>query len=267
MNGEKVTVPRIIQMKQKGEKIAALTAYDCLMASILDEAGLDIILVGDSAGMVVAGCLTTLPVTMEEMLYHTKAVARGVKRALVVADMPFLSFQINPEKALENAGRFLKEAGAEAVKLEGGREMAQTIKKIVDSGIPVMGHPGLTPQSVNKFGGYGLRGKTEDEAEKLLQDARVLEKVGVFSIVLEKIPADLAKKVTESVGVPTIGIGAGRYCDGQVLVTHDMLGLFEKFKPKFVRRYAELGREIREACRRYTEDVKRGDFPSEKESY
>lgn len=267
MNGEKVTVPRIIQMKQKGEKIAALTAYDCLMASILDEAGLDIILVGDSAGMVVAGYLTTLPVTMEEMLYHTKAVARGVKRALVVADMPFLSFQINPEKALENAGRFLKEAGAEAVKLEGGREMAQTIKKIVDSGIPVMGHLGLTPQSVNKFGGYGLRGKTEDEAEKLLQDARVLEKVGVFSIVLEKIPADLAKKVTESVGVPTIGIGAGRYCDGQVLVTHDMLGLFEKFKPKFVRRYAELGREIREACRRYTEDVKRGDFPSEKESY
>jgi len=267
MNGEKVTVPRIIEMKERGEKIAALTAYDCLMASMLDEAGLDIILVGDSAGMVVAGYSTTLPVTMEEMLYHTKAVARGVKRALVVADMPFLSFQINPERALENAGRFLKEAGAEAVKLEGGREMAETIKKIVDSGIPVMGHLGLTPQSVNKFGGYGLRGKTEDEAEKLLQDARVLEEVGVFSIVLEKIPADLAKKVTESVGVPTIGIGAGKYCDGQVLVTHDMLGLFEKFKPKFVRRYAELGREIREACRKYTEDVKKGDFPSEKESY
>jgi len=256
-----------MEMKGRGEKIAALTAYDATMASLLDEAGLDLILVGDSAAMVVAGYETTLPMTLEAMLYHTAAVRRGVKRALLVADMPFLSYQVTVEEAVRNAGRFFQEAGAEAVKVEGGEEMADTIRRLTAVGMPVLGHLGLTPQSIRKFGGYLLQGKTEQEAECLLRDAQILTEAGVFAIVLEKIPAQVAKKITDAVSVPTIGIGAGPHCDGQILVTHDMLGLFEKFRPKFARRYAELARVIRQACSGYVEDVKRGAFPSLEESY
>jgi len=267
MNVKKVTVPTLLEMKRTGEKIAALTAYDYLLASLLDEAGIDIILVGDSGAMVFAGYETTLPITMEEMLYHTRAVVRGVKRALVVADMPFLSFQISPEEALRNAGRFLKEGGAEGVKIEGGRGMAETVRRITSVGIPVMGHLGLTPQSIHQFGGYPVRATEKSEAEGLVEDALALQEAGVFSIVLEKIPAGLAREVTHRLRVPTIGIGAGKDCDGQILVTHDMLGLFEKFKPKFVRRYAELGRDIRKACAKYAEDVKAKRFPDAEESF
>lgn len=267
MDKKKVTVPSLKEMKQRGEKIVALTAYDFLLASILDEAGVDIILVGDSGAMVFAGYETTLPITMDEMIYHVKAVSRGTKRALLVADMPFLSFQITPEETIKNAGRFLKEAYAEAVKVEGGQPMAETIQKMVRVGIPVMGHLGLTPQSIHQFGGYKIRGSNSTDAQKIVEDAVILEQAGVFSIVLEKVPTELAKEVTEKVSVPTIGIGAGKYCDGQVLVTHDMLGLFEKFRPKFVRRYAELGAEIRRVCKRFTTDVKEGKFPNADESY
>jgi 3-methyl-2-oxobutanoate hydroxymethyltransferase len=254
-------------MKAQGEKIAALTAYDYLMALFLDDAGIDLILVGDSGAMVFSGYESTIPITVDEMIYHTKAASRGIKRALLVADMPFLSFQISPEEALRNAGRFIKEGGAEAVKVEGGEPMAETVRRIVNAGIPVMGHLGLTPQSINRFGGYKVQARTEPEVDKLISDAIALEQAGVFSIVLEKIPATAAKKVTETVTVPTIGIGAGPHCDGQILVTHDILGLFEKFRPRFVRVYAELGREIREACARYTEDVKLIKFPGPEESY
>ncbi|HEC31623.1 MAG TPA: 3-methyl-2-oxobutanoate hydroxymethyltransferase [Deltaproteobacteria bacterium] len=263
----KVTVPEIMAMKKRGEKIACLTAYDYLMATLLDRAGVDLILVGDSVGMVVAGYKTTIPVTMDAIIYHTQAVARGIRRALLVTDMPFLSFQVSIEKTVENAGRCLKEGGAEAVKLEGGAPMAETIRRLVDLGIPVMGHLGLTPQSINKFGGYRLRAKDKDEAKRLLTDAKILQEAGVFSIVLEKVPAALAKKVTENVQVPTIGIGAGPDCDGQILVTHDMLGLFEEFKPKFVRRYVELGKAMRSAFEQYVADVKESKFPSLQESY
>jgi len=255
---KKVTVPEIIVYKNRGEKIAALTAYDFLMASILDEVGIEIILVGDSAGMVVAGDATTLSIGMEEMLYHTRIVSRAVKRALVVADMPFLSYQISFEKAVENAGRFLKEGQAEAIKIEGGEPFAELIRKLTSIGIPVMGHIGLIPQSVHKFGGYKLQGKSPDNAQRLKKEAKILEEAGVFSIVLEKIPFSLAKEITESVNVPTIGIGAGPYCDGQILVTHDLLGIFEKFKPKFVRRYAEVGQIMRKAFENYKNDVKKG---------
>lgn len=264
---KKVTVPSLMEMRQRGEKIAALTAYDATMGALLDEAGLDLILVGDSAAMVVAGYDTTLPMTIDAMLYHTAAVRRGVKRALLVADMPFLSYQVTAAEAVRNAGRFFQEAGAEAVKVEGGQEMAETIRRLTDVGMPVLGHLGLTPQSIRKFGGYVLQGKTAQEAERLVGDAQALVAAGVFAIVLEKIPAEVAKTITESVSVPTIGIGAGPYCDGQILVTHDMLGLFEKFRPKFARRYAELARVIRQACSGYVEDVKRGQFPSLEESY
>jgi len=267
MEPKKITVPIIMQMKAQNEKIAALTAYDYLMALFLDDAGIDIILVGDSGAMVFSGYETTLPITVDEMIYHTKAASRGIKRALLVADMPFLSFQISPEEALRNAGRFIKEGGAEAVKMEGGEAIAETVHRVVNAGIPVMGHLGLTPQSVNRFGGYKVQARTEDEVEKLIADAIALEQAGAFSIVLEKIPGTAAKRVTETVKIPTIGIGAGRFCDGQILVTHDILGLFEKFRPRFVRVYAELGREIREACARYTEDVKMSKFPGQEESY
>ena len=267
METKKVTVPIIMQMKEKGEKISALTAYDYLMALYLDDAGLDLILVGDSGAMVFSGYDTTIPITVDEMIYHCRAASRGVKRALLVADMPFLSYQISPEDALRNAGRFIKEGGAEAVKLEGGESMAETVHRIVNAGIPVMGHLGLTPQSINKFGGYKVQARTEEAVDRLISDAIALEQAGAFSIVLEKIPAIAAKKVTEKLKVPTVGIGAGPHCDGQILVTHDILGLFEKFRPKFIRIYAELGLEIREACARYVEDVKTGDFPSNKESY
>lgn len=264
---EKVTLPQLLQMKQKGEKIVCLTAYDWLLASLLDNAGIDLILVGDSASMVFAGHDTTLPITMEQMLYHTQAVSRGVKRALVIADMPFLSFQVDPKGALYNAGRFLKEGGAEGVKIEGGEPMAETVRTLTQVGIPVMGHLGLTPQSIQAFGGYRLRGKTEQEAEQLKKDAKILEEAGAFAIVLEKIPKELAKEITRSLSIPTIGIGAGSHCDGQILVTPDMLGFFTAFKPKFVRLYAHLAEEIQRAVSQYIADVKSGTYPSKEESY
>jgi 3-methyl-2-oxobutanoate hydroxymethyltransferase len=217
--------------------------------------------------MVFSGYETTLPVTMEEMIYHTKAVRRGVKRALLIADMPFLSYQTSPEDALVNAGRFLQEAGAEAVKIEGGRQMVETIEKLTGVGIPVMGHLGLTPQSIHQFGGYGVRGTSQEEAQHLIQDAQAIEEAGCFSLVLEKIPSDLAGTITQQLKIPTIGIGAGPHCDGQVLVVYDMLGLFEKFQPKFVRRYAQIAEELRRAFGAYIQDVKGGEFPGPKESY
>jgi 3-methyl-2-oxobutanoate hydroxymethyltransferase len=264
---EKMTVPKIIEMKAKGEKIACLTAYDSLLASLLDASGMDIILVGDSAAMVYAGHDTTLPITMDEMLYHTKAVTRGVKRALVIADMPFLSFQITPERAVENAGRFLQQGRAAGVKMEGGKPIADTVRRLTDIGIPVMGHLGLTPQSIGIFGGYRLRGKTESEAVSIREDAKALEQAGVFAVVLEKIPSALAAEVTKSISIPTIGIGAGPDCDGQILVTPDMLGLFEAFKPKFVRQYAALAETIRNAATGFMKDVKSGGYPSGEESF
>jgi 3-methyl-2-oxobutanoate hydroxymethyltransferase len=267
MSIKKVTTGDLAEMKEKGEKITMLTAYDCLMASQLDECGIDLILVGDSVGNVLLGYENTIPVTMDEMIHHCSAVVRGVKRAMVIGDMPFMSYQASIEEAVRNAGRFLKEAGAEAVKLEGGSEFFDAIKKIVESGIPVMGHLGLTPQSVYKFGGYGVRGGDERQALKMLEDAKGLEEAGVFSIVLEKIPAVLAKKITKQSGIPTIGIGAGVDCDGQVLVTHDMLGLFEKFKPKFSKRYSEIGKKMKKCYKKYIEEVKEKKFPSEEHSY
>lgn len=267
MSIRKVTIGDLVEMKEKGEKITVLTAYDCLMASQLDECGIDLILVGDSVGNVLLGYKNTIPVTMDEMIHHCSAVSRGVKRAMIIGDMPFMSYQASVEEAVKNAGRFLKEAGAEAVKLEGGREVYDTIRLIVEAGIPVMGHLGLTPQSIYKFGGYGTRGETEEQALKILEDAKGLEEAGVFSIVLEKIPAVLAKKITKQSGVPTIGIGAGVDCDGQVLVTHDMLGIFEKFTPKFSKRYSEIGKEMKKCYRRYIEEVKEKKFPAEEHSY
>ncbi len=264
---KKITVPRILSMKAAGEKIACLTAYDCVMASLLDEAGVELILVGDSGAMVFAGHQTTLPITMDQMIYHTQAVSRSVKRALVIGDMPFLSFQISVEEAVRNAGRFLKEGGSDGVKVEGGEIVAETIHRLVKVGIPVMGHLGLTPQSVHAFGGYGLRGKQKEEARQLKKDAKILEEAGAFAIVLEKIPASLSREVTRSLKIPTIGIGAGPHCDGQILVTHDILGLFETFKPKFARRYAELAKTIRSAASKYVGDVKSGDLPSPGESF
>jgi 3-methyl-2-oxobutanoate hydroxymethyltransferase len=263
---DKVTAT-VFQRLKSQEKIAVLTAYDCLVAQLLDETGIDAVLVGDSVGMVFSGYQTTLSVTMDEMIYHTKAVRRGVKRALLIGDMPFMSYQTSPEDAVANAGRFLQEAGAEAVKIEGGREMVETIDKLTQVGIPVMGHLGLTPQSIHQFGGYRIRGKSQEEAQRLIQDAHAIEEAGCFSVVLEKIPSNLAQEVTQQLKIPTIGIGAGPHCDGQVLVVHDMLGLFERFKPKFVRRYARMAEEMRTAFRAYIQDVKRGKFPSQEESY
>lgn len=267
MAEKKVTISDLAEMKKKGEKITMLTAYDYLMASQLDNCGIDLILVGDSVGNVLLGYENTIPVTMDEMIHHCRAVTRGVKRAMVIGDMPFMSYQASAEEAVRNAGRFLKEAGVEAVKLEGGKEVYKTIKMIVDSGIPVMGHLGLTPQSVYKLGGYGVRGEDKEQALKMLEDAIGLEEAGVFSIVLEKIPAKLAKKITQQISIPTIGIGAGVDCDGQVLVTHDMLGLFERFKPKFSKRYAEVGKEMKRCYRKYIEEVKNKVFPAEEHSY
>ena len=264
---KKITVPAIIKMKRDGEKIAMLTAYDALMAGIVDISGVDIILVGDSAGMVMGGRENTLSVTMEEMLHYTRAVHSAVERALLVADMPFLSYQISPEQALQNAGRFLQEAGAEAVKIEGGAPMAETVRRLVSVGIPVMGHLGLTPQSMHQLGGYKVQGKLREKAEELLRDALSLQEAGAFSLVLEKVPATLAEEISKALKIPTIGIGAGRHCDGQVLVTHDMLGLFRKFRPKFVRRYAELGDAMERAVKNYISDVKENAFPDDSESY
>ena len=267
MTEEKTTVRSFVKFKKRGEKIVMLTAYDFFTARILDQIGMDAVLVGDSVNMVLYGSPNTLSITMDQMVYHTKAVSSSVKKALVLADMPFLSYQASTEEAVLNAGRFLKEGGADAVKIEGGLEMADTIKRIIEVGIPVMGHIGLTPQSINKFGGYVVRGKSEKERNYLTESARALEEIGCFSILLESVPKALAREITRAAGVPTIGIGAGIDCDGQVLVVNDILGLFEDFKPKFVRRYAELGKEIRKACKSFLGDVKSGKFPSEEESY
>ncbi len=263
----RVTVRTLQRMKQSGDTIVCLTAYDALLARLLDRSGIDLILVGDSAGMVMAGRKDTLGVTLDEMLHFTRWAAEGVERAMLVADMPFLTYQVNPDEAVRNAGRFLAEGGAEAVKVEGGRTIAPTIQRLVSIGIPVMGHLGLTPQSINAFGGYQLQAVDEAARERLLTDARLLEEVGCFSIVLEKIPADLAEEVSGAISIPTIGIGAGAGCDGQILVTHDMLGLFTDFKPKFVRRYAELATDIEAAVTRFVDDVREGTFPAPEESY
>lgn len=264
---DKITIKSFIQMKRQGEKIAVLTAYDFFTAKILDEIGIDSILVGDSANMVFYGAKTTLSMTMGQMLYHTKAVSSATRRALVIGDMPFLSYQTSVSDAIFNAGLFLKEGGAEAVKIEGGMEMIDTIKKIISVGIPVMGHIGLIPQSIHRFGGYHTQGKDEKSKKYLLESAKGLEQAGCFSMVLEAMPAELTKEITQSISIPTIGIGAGVHCDGQVLVVNDLLGLFDEFKPKFVRRYAHLSEEIRKACKEYLKDVKAESFPSEEESY
>ncbi len=261
----KITTRDIVERKGK-EKIVMVTAYDFTTSRIVDEAGVDIILVGDSLGMVVLGYETTIPVTMDEMIHHTKAVVRGRKRALVVFDMPFLSYQTGKHDAVRNAGRALKETGCEAVKVEGGREQFDTVKAMVDAGIPVMGHVGLQPQSVNVYGGYVLRGKGR-EAERILEDARAIEEAGAFAVVLEKIPSPLAKRITDELSIPTIGIGAGPYCDGQVLVFHDIVGLFEEFKPKFVKRYANVGEVLRKAVSSFIDEVKSGKFPDKEHSF
>jgi len=263
----KVTTEELRRMKTRGEPISVLTAYDYTSALLMDQSGIDVILVGDSVGTVVQGHDTTIPVTLDQMVYHTRCVARAVKRALLVADMPFLSFQVSSEEALRNAGRLLQEGGAEAVKVEGGQPVYETVRRLTGVGIPVVGHLGLTPQSIHQFGTYRTRGKDPGEAQRILADAKVLAQAGAFALVLEKVPAALAAEVTRSIAIPTIGIGAGVGCDGQVLVSHDMLGLFEKFRPRFVRRYAELGAAMRDAFRRYREDVKAGKFPDPHEAY
>ncbi|MEO0225558.1 MAG: 3-methyl-2-oxobutanoate hydroxymethyltransferase [candidate division WOR-3 bacterium] len=261
-----ITIQTLQAMKERGEKITALTAYDYGTARILDEAGIELILVGDSAANVFGGEDTTLGITLNEMLYHTRIVARAVKNALVVADMPFMSFQVSTSRTVENAGKFMK-VGAQAVKLEGCKPVLKTIERLVAFGIPVMGHIGLLPQSVHKLGGYRLQGKTEKEQKQLLEEAKLLETSGCFAIVLEKIPADLARRITAEIKIPTIGIGAGPDCDGQILVIHDILGMFEDFKPKFVKRYAEVGKIIREAVIKYRDEVKTKKFPDQDHSF
>jgi 3-methyl-2-oxobutanoate hydroxymethyltransferase len=266
-----VTTRRLLDMKQNGEKIAMLTAYDFTMARILDRSGVDAILVGDSASNVFAGHNTTLPMTVEEMIYHAKAVVRGVQaetgRAMIVVDMPFMSYQLSPEEALRNAGKIMKEHECDALKVEGGKVIAEAVKRITDVGIPVMGHLGLMPQSIYKYGSYKVRAQEDAEARQLLEDAKILEEAGAFAIVLEKIPSALAGEVSRSLTIPTIGIGAGPQCDGQVLVINDMLGLSTDFRPRFVRRYADLSSIIEGAVRSYVEDVRQNSFPSEDESY
>lgn len=265
-NARKVTTRRLIEMKQRGEKIAMLTAYDYSSALIVDGAGIDVILVGDSASNVMAGNVTTLPITLDQMIYHAKSVIKGTKRALVVVDMPFGSYQGNSKEALASAIRIMKESHAEAVKMEGGSEIHESVERILSAGIPVMGHLGLTPQSINKFGTYNVRAKEEAEAEKLVADAKMLEEIGCFAIVLEKIPAALTARVVKELSIPIIGIGAGP-ADGQVLVMHDMLGINKGFSPRFLRRYADLAEVMNSAIGRYVEDVKSTDFPNEAESY
>jgi 3-methyl-2-oxobutanoate hydroxymethyltransferase len=264
---KRITTKTVLAMKQKGEKIAMLTAYDYTTARLLDEAGIDIILVGDSVANVFQGLETTIPVTIDEIIYHTKVVRRAIKRAMLVADMPFMSYQVDIKEAVRNAGRLLKESGAEAVKMEGGKRIVPLIEQLVDIGIPVMGHLGLTPQSIYKFGTYEVRARETAEAKQLIDDAKRLDDAGVFGIVLEKIPDSLAAKVSKSVSCATIGIGAGAGCDGQVLVTNDMLGMNEQFKPRFVRQYTNLSETMRTAFKSYISDVKSAKFPSKKESY
>lgn len=263
----KFTVTSFQNAKSKGEKISMLTAYDYTTAQLLDEAGVDSILVGDSLGMTMLGYETTLEVTMDDMIHHTKAVVRGTKNALVIGDMPFLSYHVSIEETIRNAGRFIKEAGAQAVKLEGGREMVDKIKALVAAKIPVIGHLGLTPQSVNMFGGFKVQGKGAEQAQEILDDARALEAAGVFAIVLECVPSALAKKITEAIGIPTIGIGAGADCDGQVLVIQDVLGMYTGLQPKFVKRYKETGEDIKEATRAYIKDIDSGAFPAKEHTF
>ena len=263
----KVTTNSLFEMKQRNESIAMLTAYDFSLARLVDKAGIDIILVGDSASNVMAGHETTLPITLDHMIYHASSVIRAVKRALVVVDLPFGSYQGNPKAALSSSIRIMKESGGHAVKLEGGQEIATTIERIVSSGIPVMGHLGLTPQSIYKFGTYVVRAKEDDEAKQLIEDAKLLEESGCFAIVLEKIPAELAAQVAKEVNIPIIGIGAGNGVDGQVLVVHDMLGINNEFNPRFLRKYHNLYQEMLGSFHRYIEDVKSGDFPNENEQY
>lgn len=264
---KKVTTNTLLKMKEAGEKISMLTAYDFSFAKIIDGAGIDIMLVGDSASNVMAGHETTLPITLEHMIYHAQSVIRAVNRCLVVVDLPFGSYQSNSDIALASAIRIMKESGAHSVKMEGGEEIIKSVKKVVSAGIPVMGHLGLTPQSIYKFGTYTVRAKDEQEATKLKADAKLLQEAGCFAIVLEKIPAELAKEVSESLSIPTIGIGAGMYCDGQVLVMHDMLGINTEFKPRFLRQYLNIAEQTTEAVKKYISDVKKKDFPNESEQY
>jgi len=264
---KRVTTHSLLEMKNRKEKISMLTGYDYSMAKIIDKSGIDIILVGDSASNVMAGHETTLPITLDQMIYHASSVVRGVKRSLVVVDLPFGSYQSDPKEALRSAIRIMKESGAHAVKMEGGREIQESIVKILNAGIPVMGHLGLTPQSIYKFGTYSVRAKEEDEAKRLLEDAKLLDKLGCFGIVLEKIPAKVSKKVTDSVSAPIIGIGAGSDVDGQVLVTHDLVGLNSDFNPRFLRRYVNLDEIMSNAIQSYIKDVKSLDFPNKNEQY
>lgn len=264
---KRITTKTLVDMKKKGEKISMLTAYDYTMAKIVDSAGIDVILVGDSASNVMAGHETTLPITLDQMIYHAASVVRAIDRSLVVVDLPFGSYQSDPKEALRSAIRIMKESGGHAVKLEGGREIKESVKRILNAGIPVMGHLGLTPQSIYKFGTYTVRAKEEEEAEKLIDDALLLEKVGCFAIVLEKVPAKLAKEVAEKISIPVIGIGAGNGVDGQVLVLHDMIGMTHEFNPRFLRRYLDLYTDMKNAFSQYSADVKSGDFPNENEQY
>jgi 3-methyl-2-oxobutanoate hydroxymethyltransferase len=263
----KITTNTLLEMKEAGEKITMLTAYDYSLAKLVDRGGVDVILVGDSAANVMAGHDTTVPITLDQMIYHAQCVQRAVERALIVVDMPFGTYQGNSKIALDSAIRIMKEAAGHSVKLEGGVEIVDSIKRILTAGIPVMGHLGLTPQSIYKFGTYSVRAKEDEEAEKLISDAKILEEAGCFAIVLEKIPAPLAKRVSESISIPTIGIGAGPDCDGQVLVLHDMLGITTDFSPRFLRRYLSLEDQISQAVTQYCEDVRSKDFPKEEESY
>jgi 3-methyl-2-oxobutanoate hydroxymethyltransferase len=263
----RVTTRRLQDMKKQGKRISCLTAYDALIARILDDAGIDLILVGDSLGNIVQGHETTIPVTLDDIIYHTKAVVKGVQRALVVADMPFMSYQVSPEEAFRNAGRLMKEAGASAVKVEGGHRVCEAVRRMTEAGIPVMAHLGLTPQSINQFGSYRARGQNAEEADEMMRDAKELEEAGAFAVVLEKIPMQLAQKITESLTIPTIGIGAGPHCDGQILVYSDMLGLTIDFSPRFVRRYDSLHERIDDSVSRYIQDIQNGNFPDESESY
>ena len=264
---KKITTSKLLEMKQKGEKISMLTAYDYSMATIIDKAGMDVILVGDSASNVMVGNRTTLPMTVDQMIHHGKSVMNGVEKSMVVIDMPFGSYHASSSEAVANAVRIMRETEADCLKLEGGVEIIDSVRAILAAGIPIMGHLGLMPQSINRYGSYALRAKDDSEAEKLISDAKLLEEAGCCSLVLEKIPAELAKRVTDEISIPTIGIGAGLYVDGQVLVMHDMLGLNKGFSPKFLRRYANLYDEITKAVQKYIEDVKSSDFPSIDESY
>ena len=266
-NPRRVTTQRLLEMKKRGEKISMLTAYDFTMGTIVDNAGVDVILVGDSASNVMCGNTTTLPITLDQMIFLAKSVVRGVKRALVVVDMPFGSYQGNSKEAIASAIRIMKETHGDCLKLEGGEEILESVKRILSAGIPVMGHLGLMPQSINKYGTYTVRAKEKEEAEKLIRDARLLEQIGCFGITLEKIPAQLAKVITETVSIPIIGIGAGPFVDGQVLVMHDMLGINNSFSPKFLRKYENLNEIITNAVKHYIADIKSNDFPNENESY